>query len=156
MQSGPDDTDFQKKSKLLSSKESCLFVNFLYCILFKDVFFFTFKHTVHKFNIRILLILGGNLHILAVLITTQHFGHFCLRHTPRYSIRSSPIRPNFQMTNFKAKHVFLVFGMGHTMNKLTYECKKMQKLKALVILQCKWERLDTPKIGLIRFFLAVK
>ena len=35
--------------------------------------------------------------------------------------------------------------MGHTMNKLTYECKKMQKLKALVVLQCKWERLDTPK-----------
>ena len=102
------------------------------------------------------MILGGNLHILAVLITTQHFGHFCLRHTPRYSIRSSPIRPNFQMTNFKAKHVFLVFGIGHTMNKLTYECKKMQKLKALVVLQCKWERLDTPKIGLIWGFLAVK
>ena len=79
-----------------------------------------------------------------------------VRHTPRYSIRSSPIRPNFQMTNFKAKHVILVFGLGHTMNKLTYECKKMQKLKALVVLQCKWERLDTPKIGLIRGFLAVK
>ena len=43
-----------------------------------------------------------------------------LRHTPRYSIRSSPIRPNFQMTTFKAKNVFLVLGMGHNMNKLTY------------------------------------
>ena len=76
-----------------------------------------------------------------------------------YSIRSSPIHPNFQMSNFKAKHVFLVFGMGHTLNILTYECKKMQKLKALVVLQWemgKWERLDDPKIRLIRGFLAVK
>ena len=31
--------------------------------------------------------------------------------TPRYSIRSSPIYPNFQMTTFKAKNVFLVFGI---------------------------------------------
>ena len=52
-----------------------------------------------------------------------------LRQTPRYSIRSSPICPNFQMTTFKAQNVFLVLGRGHTMNKLTYEYKKMQKLK---------------------------
>ena len=38
--------------------------------------------------------------------------------------------------------------MGHTMNKLTYECKKMQKLKSLVDLQCKCVMLDTPRIGL--------
>ena len=46
----------------------------------------------------------------------------CSQHydTHRYSIRSSPIRPNFQMTTFKAKNVFLVLGMGHNMNKLTY------------------------------------
>ena len=79
-----------------------------------------------------------------------------IRHTPRYSIRSSPIRPNFQMTTFKAKNVFLVLGMGHNMNKLTYEYKKMQKLKALVDLQCKCVRLDTPKIGPISGFPAVK
>ena len=41
------------------------------------------------------------------------------------------------MTTFMAKNVFLVFGMGHTMNILIYECKKMQMLKALVDLQCK-------------------
>ena len=46
------------------------------------------------------------------------------------------------MTTFEAKNVFLVFGMGHTMNKLTYECKKMQKLKSLVDLQCKCVMLD--------------
>ena len=79
-----------------------------------------------------------------------------IRHTPMYSIRSSPIRPNFQMTTFKVKNVFLVLGMGHTMNKLTYEYKKMQKLKALVDLQCKCVRLDTPKIGPILGFPAVK
>ena len=28
------------------------------------------------------------------------------------------------MTTFKAKNVFLVPGMGHNMNKLTYEYKK--------------------------------
>ena len=33
------------------------------------------------------------------------------------------------MTTFKAKNVFLVFGMGHTMNKLTYECKKKAEVK---------------------------
>ena len=80
----------------------------------------------------------------------------CLGHTPRYSIRSSPICPYFQMTTFKAKNVFLVLGMGHNMNKLTYEYKKMQKLKALVDLQCKCVRLDTPKIGPILGFPAVK
>ena len=31
----------------------------------------------------------------------EHIGH-----TPRYSIRSSPIRPNFQMATFKAKTYF--------------------------------------------------
>ena len=60
------------------------------------------------------------------------------------------------MTAFKAKNVFLVFGMGHTMNKLTYECKKMQKLKALVDLQCKCVRQDTPKMGPIWGFPAIK
>ena len=79
-----------------------------------------------------------------------------LRHTLRYSVRSSPFCLNFEITTFKAKNVFLVFGMGHTMNKLTYECKKMQKLKALVDLQCKCVRLDTPKIGPISGFPAVK
>ena len=83
-------------------------------------------------------------------------GQTHIGHTPRYSIRSSPICPNFQMTTFKAKNVFLVLGRGHTMNKLTYEYKKMQKLKALVDLQCKCVRLDTPKIGPILGFPAVK
>ena len=55
-----------------------------------------------------------------------------------------PNSPNFQMTTFMAKNVFLVFGM----NKLTYEYKKMQKLKSLVDLQCKCVMLDTPRIGL--------
>ena len=41
------------------------------------------------------------------------------------------------MTTFKAKNIFLVFGMGHTMNKLTNEYKKMQNFKNLVDLQCK-------------------
>ena len=70
-----------------------------------------------------------------------------LRHTLRYSVRSSPICLNFEITTFKAKNVFLVFGI-HTMNKLTYEGKKMQKLKSLVDLQCKCVMLDTPRIGL--------
>ena len=82
--------------------------------------------------------------------------HCLLRHTPRYSIRSSPIEPNLQITTFKAKNLFLVFGMGHNMNKLTYEYKKMQKLKALVDLQCKCVRLDIPKMGPISGFPAVK
>ena len=76
----------------------------------------------------------------------------CLRHTPRYSIRSSPIYPNFQMTTFKAKNVFLVFGMGHTRNKLTNEYKKMQNFKNLVDQQCKCVKLDTPRIGPILGF----
>ena len=59
------------------------------------------------------------------------------------------------MTTFKAKNVFLVLGMGHNMNKLTYEYKKMQKLKALVDLQCKCVRLDIPKMGPIWGFPAV-
>ena len=60
------------------------------------------------------------------------------------------------MTTFKAKNIFSVFGMGHTINKLTYEYKKMQKLLALVDLQCKCVMLDTPKIGPISAFLALK
>ena len=79
-----------------------------------------------------------------------------LRHTPRYSIRSGPICPYFQMTTFKAKNVFLVLGMGHNMNKLTYEYKKTQFYNNLVDLQCKCMRLDTPRIGPIWGFLAVK
>ena len=79
-----------------------------------------------------------------------------LRHTPRYSIHSSPICPYFQMTIFKAKNIFLVFGMGHTMNKLTNEYKKMQNFKNLVDLQCKCVKLDTPRIGPILGFSAVK
>ena len=47
-----------------------------------------------------------------------------LRHTLRYSVRSSPICLNFEITTFKAKNVFLVFGKGHTMNKYTYKYKK--------------------------------
>ena len=78
-----------------------------------------------------------------------------LWHTPRNSIRSSPIRPNFQMTTFKAKNVFLVFNMVHTMNKLTYEYKKTQFYNNLVDLQCKCMRLDTPRIGPIWGFSAV-
>ena len=39
---------------------------------------------------------------------------YTVGHTPRYSIRSKPIRPNLQITTFKPKNVFLVFGMGHT------------------------------------------
>ena len=70
-------------------------------------------------------------------------------------MRSSPICKNFEITTFKAKNIFWVFGMGYTMNKLTYEYKKMQKLKALVDLQCKCVRLDTPKIGPILGFPAV-
>ena len=77
------------------------------------------------------------------------------RHTPRYSISSSPIYSNFQMTTFKTKNVFLVFSMGHTMIKLTYECKKIKKFKSLVDLQCKCVRLDTPRIGPIWGFPAV-
>ena len=60
------------------------------------------------------------------------------------------------MTTFKAKAIFLVFGIVHTMNKLAYEYKKMQKLKALVDLQCKCVRLDIPKMGPISGFPAVK
>ena len=56
------------------------------------------------------------------------------------------------MTTFKAKNVFLVFGMGHTMNKLTNEYKKMQNFKNLVDLQCKCVKLDTPRIGPILGF----
>ena len=56
------------------------------------------------------------------------------------------------MTTFKAKNVFLVLGRGHTMNKLTYEYKKMQKLKALVDLQCKCVRLDTLIKSILKFF----
>ena len=81
--------------------------------------------------------------------------YLCVRHTPRYSIRSSPTRPNFQMTTFKAKNVFLVLGMGHNMNKLTYEYKKNQFYNNLVDLQCKCMRLDTPRIGQIWGFSAV-
>ena len=109
-----------KKNQNFCLQKNLVYLWIFYTVYCLKVFFFTFKHTVHKFNIRILLILGGNLHILAVLITTQHFGHFCLRHTPRYSIRSSPIRPNFRMTTFKAKNVFLVLGMGHNMNIIVY------------------------------------
>ena len=60
------------------------------------------------------------------------------------------------MTTFKTKNIFLVFGMGHTMNKLIYEYKKMHKLIAFMDLQCKCVRLDTPKIGPISGFPAVK
>ena len=49
---------------------------------------------------------------------------FSIGHTPRYSIRSSPIYSNFQITTFRAKNVYLVSGMGHTMNKLTNKYKK--------------------------------
>ena len=59
------------------------------------------------------------------------------------------------MTTFKAKNVFLVLGRGHTMNKLTYEYEKMQKLKVLVDSQCKCVRLDIPKMGPIYGFPAV-
>ena len=59
------------------------------------------------------------------------------------------------MTTFKVKNVFLVLGRGHTMNKLTHEYEKMQKLKVLVDSKCKCVRLDTPKIGPIQGFLAV-
>ena len=45
---------------------------------------------------------------------------------------TSPIYPFFQITTLRAKDVFLVFNMGHTMNKLTYKCKKMQKFKNLL------------------------
>ena len=30
------------------------------------------------------------------------------------------------MNTFKAQNVFLVWDSGHTMNKLTYECKQIQ------------------------------
>ena len=60
------------------------------------------------------------------------------------------------MTTFKAKNVFLVLGMGHTMNKLTYEYKKTQFYNNLVDLQCKCVRLDTPRIGQIFDFFCVE
>ena len=60
------------------------------------------------------------------------------------------------MTTFKAKNVFLVFGMGHTMNKLTNEYKKMQNFKNLMDLQCKCVKLDTPRIGPILGFSPLK
>ena len=46
--------------------------------------------------------------------------------------------------------------MVHTMNKLTYEYKKTQFYNNLVDLQCKCMRLDTPRIGPIWGFSAVK
>ena len=79
-----------------------------------------------------------------------------LWHTPRYSIRSSPIYPIFQITSFRAKNVFLVFNMVHTMNKLTYEYKIIQFYNNLVDLQCKCMRLDTPRIGPILGFSGVE
>ena len=51
-----------------------------------------------------------------------------------------------------AKNVFLVFGMGHTMNELKNEYKKMQNFKNFVDLQCKCVKLDTPRIGPILGF----
>ena len=60
------------------------------------------------------------------------------------------------MTSDRAKNVFLVFNMGHTMNKLTYEYQKTQFYNNLVDLQCKCVGLDTPRIGPIWGFLAVK
>ena len=77
-------------------------------------------------------------------------------HTPRYSIRSSTIYPICQITTFSAKMYFLVFNMGHTMNKLTYECTKNQLYNNLVDLQCKYVRQDTPRIGPIWGFPAVE
>ena len=78
-----------------------------------------------------------------------------LKHTLWYSMRSSPICLNFEITTFRAKNVFLVFNMVHTMNELTYEYKITQFYNNLVDLQCKCVRLDTPKIGPIRGFPAV-
>ena len=59
------------------------------------------------------------------------------------------------MTTFRPQNVFLIFGMGHTMNKLTYECKKNQLYNNLVDLQCKCVRQDTPRNGQIWGFPAV-
>ena len=60
------------------------------------------------------------------------------------------------MTTFKAKNIFLAFGMGHTMNKLTNEYKKMQNFKNLVDLQCKYVKLDTPRNGPILGFPSLQ
>ena len=62
----------------------------------------------------------------------------------------------FKITTFRAKSVFLVFNMVHTMNKLTYEYKIIQFYNNLVDLQCKCMRLDTPRIGPILGFSGVE
>ena len=112
-----------------------------------DISHFTCEmwHVTSKTFLPIMLHIGLQKQVLKSAINL-------LRHTPRYSIRSGPICPYFQMTTFKAKNVFLVFGMGHTMNKLTNEYKKMQNFKNLVDLQCKCVKLDTPRIGPILGF----
>ena len=81
---------------------------------------------------------------------------FSLRHTPRYSICSSPICPIFQMTTFRPKMYFwylvwVILWINWHMN-----AKKNQLYNNLVDLQCKCVRQDTPRIGpIFGFWLHV-
>ena len=96
------------------------------CFNFLDFQYFRSK-TYFFLWIKQLLFFTSQFLFQSYIFTWMHIWH-----TPRYSIRSGPICPNFQMTTFKANNVFLVFGMGQTRNKLTNEYKKMQNFKNLV------------------------